>query len=205
MAKRRSTTVTSSLSSVCPAISARGPPHWGQIRSASSSSWMTSTTGRVGCGRGPWPRRRLARAGPGSDAGALLGLLTEDRLLAVGQNLLERVELALQRAGVLSLEAVDLRGQLGQPLVQAPVLAIEQHRHLTQRVDVVDPLDTHHVRSRSPRDPRVKSLLRERIKNRRTQCDATHQSAALQKQMQLAQRQHQRRLAGVAPQAGEAA
>ena len=57
MAKRRSTTVTSSLSSVWPFISRRSPPHCGQVRSASSSSWMMSRMGRDGCTRGPCPRR----------------------------------------------------------------------------------------------------------------------------------------------------
>src|SRR5206468_483053 len=149
----------------------------------------------------PGGRLRGRSLGPGP----LLGLLGEDHPLALGEQLLEGLDLALDRLGVLTLEAGVLFRQVPDVSAQRAHLAIEQHRHLPQRVDVADPLDVHRERSRSWRDLRVKSFLAVQRKNRRAQRNAAHQGAALEEQLQLIERQSQRCLPLVAPQRGEAA
>ena len=56
MTNWRSTTVISSLSSVCPAISRSTPPQAAQVRSDAASSCTMSMRGSAGWAFGPWPR-----------------------------------------------------------------------------------------------------------------------------------------------------
>src|SRR5437899_7049369 len=150
----------------------------------------------------PWggARSRSVRVG----AGSLLGLVAEDHALALRQQFLESLELALDRGGVLALQVIDLGGQLLQSLVQVPVLAIEQHRHLAEDLHILYVLDPHHTCSRSWGDLEIKIFPRfSTEKWCRTERHATHERAALEKQLQLVERELQSRLALVAPQAGE--
>src|SRR5258706_6208864 len=151
------------------------------------------------------PGSRLGRRALGSGPRPLLGLLGEDRPLALGEQLLEGLHLALHRGGVLALEAGVLFLQLPDVRVQRAHMAIEQHRHLPQRVDVLDPLDIHRARSRSWCDLGVKNFWGfSTEKGSRAERHATHERAALEEQLQLVERQLQRRFVTVAPQAGEA-
>src|SRR5207249_494249 len=118
---------------------------------------------------------------------------------------LESRKLTLDRGGVLALEAGVLFRQVPDVGAQGAHLAIEQHRHLPQRVDVADPLDVHRNRSRSWSDPRVNIFLHfSTEKGSGTERDASHECAALEEQLQLVERESQRCLPLVAPQTGEA-
>ena len=205
---RRSTTVISSESSVWPGIALRVPPHCGHVRSAAASSCTISTVGRFGCALGPWPRRGV---------GGVEGLLqprmraplrrgVEQRPLALGEELLQEVELALGREGGLAAQPGEF-GDEGLDLgVEFLVLALEKHRDLTQQLRITDLIEPQHVSTTSSSRAASKNFLPiGEVKRRRRECDAPDEDAAFEEQMQFAHGEAHDARVGLPPQTREAA
>ena len=99
---------------------------------------------------GPWPRRG-AGAGEGSTppARALLRGGTEERPLALREQLLQERQLALGSGGVVAAEAGELVGEGHDLRVESLVLALEEHRDLTKHVSIADRIEAKHTRTTS--------------------------------------------------------
>ena len=141
-----------------------------------------------------WPRGpRRGRRGRGRRGG-------RERLAAA---LLQRAQLG-ERQLLRVREAAEpreLRGQLQILGDEALVLAIEEQADLAQRVDVALLRQIHHAESiGSSGAVGGKRKVRQR---RRRQRDASHEGAAVQKQIELTDGQRDRRVALIAPEGRE--
>jgi hypothetical protein len=138
--------------------------------------------------------------------GALLGRGAEQRVLAVREDFLERFELALGGTGAITTDLAQLARPRGERGVEPIVLALEQHRNLSHRIQVTDLSKTEHTRITSSARARGKIFLRLRDRKRRgRERDASDERTALEEQLQLAHRQLHASRIGVPPQTGEAA
>ena len=57
--------------------------------------------------------------------------------------------MGLGGGGVLAAQLGEFGGQLLEPIVEALILAFEEHRDLTKHVSIVDLFDTQHTRTTS--------------------------------------------------------
>ena len=111
--------------------------------------------------------------------------------------------------GVLAAQLGEFGGQLLEPIVEALILAFEEHRDLTKHVSIVDLFDTQHTRTTSRMCVRAKSILRRarggQYKRRGREWHTADERAAFEKQLQFAHGEPQRRRCRrVAPQTREA-
>jgi hypothetical protein len=67
----------------------------------------------------------------------------------LGEQLAEELQMPLGGRNILAAERCQLGGQALEALVEAGVLAFEEHRDLTKRVSIVDLFDTQHTSTTS--------------------------------------------------------
>lgn len=172
-----------------------------------SSGMRGSSRQRVSPGQKPsmyviawrWcARRRRGRAR------ALLRRRAEERVLALGEQLLEKFEFEFGGGPGVAAQAGEFGGQGLELGVEPIVLALEEHRDLTEHLRIADRIETEHLRTTSSRRVRRKIFLRRRDhKGRGRECDAPDERAAFEEELQFAHGEaHDPRL-GVPPQAGE--
>ena len=147
------------------------------------------------------PGRRLRSRLLADRPRPLLRGAPEEPVLALGEKLLQLIDLELERCRVRPLQSSDFHLEFMKPFKEPEVLPIEQGGDLSQHLDVLLPLDRDHGSIRSERCLVSKVFLQ---KNRRRKLHLPHQLAPLQKQRQLAHRQAQAALLRSPPQAREA-
>src|SRR5712692_9670060 len=113
----------------------------------------------------------------------------------------------LDGGGILAAEGRQLGGQALEAIVEALILAFEEHRDLTKRVSIVDLFDTQHTRTTSSLCARRKILLHRGDAERRgRQRQPPDERTAFENQLEFAHGEAQRRgRRWVAPQTREAA
>ncbi len=130
---------------------------------------------------------------------------TEQRPLALGEELFQKLEFVLGAEGDIAAEAGKFGGERLDLGVEFFILALEEHRDLTQQLRIADLIETQHERTTSSSRTMSKKFLRVVEPERRgRQRDAPDERTAFEEQLQLAHREPYDARVGRAPQTREA-
>lgn len=100
--------------------------------------------------------QRLRKPGTFVGPGSPFGGVAEQCTLTLGEQLAEELQVDLGGAGVLTAQLGKFGGQLLETIMEAVILAFEEHRDLTKHVSIVDLFDTEHTRTTSRACSRAK-------------------------------------------------